>query len=90
MIAQQPLNLRRSLPGSDYRNYYHSIPLGMKRLPLHEWVEILRAFVLPFAWIFALSALGLQRIHGTRPVAGLAFSVRAMIPTGIIMAVFIR
>lgn len=67
-----------------------ALALGMKTLPWPAWVETLRLFVLPFAWIFALSSLGLRRIHGTHPVVGLAFTVVAMVPTEIIMAVFIR
>ncbi len=67
-----------------------AIALGMKSLPWPQWVEILRTFVLPFAWIFALSAMGLQRIHGIHPALGLAFTVLALIPTGVIMAVFVR
>ena len=67
-----------------------AILLGMKTIPWPEWVEILRTFVLPFAWIFALSSLALKKVHGTHPLVGLAFTVLALIPTGIIMAVFIR
>jgi hypothetical protein len=67
-----------------------AILFGMKAVPWPEWVEILRTFVLPFAWIFALSSLALKKVHGTHPLVGLAFTVLAMIPTGIIMAVFIR
>ncbi len=66
------------------------IALGTRTVPWPEWVEILRVFVLPFAWIFALSVLCLRRVHGTSPILGLGFTVLAMIPTGIIMAVFIR
>ena len=67
-----------------------AIALGMETVPWPEWVEMLRVFVLPFAWIFALSTLALRRIHGTHPIAALAFTIVAMIPTGAIMAVFIR
>ncbi len=67
-----------------------AIALGMKTLPWPAWVETLRVFVLPFAWIFALSTLGLRRLHGVHPAVGLGFTVLALIPTGIVMAVFIR
>jgi hypothetical protein len=67
-----------------------AVALGMKRLPWPEWVELLRVFVLPFAWIFALSALSVKRVHGTHAAAGLAFTVLALVPTAMTMAVFIR
>ncbi len=66
------------------------IAAGADRVPWPDWVETLRVFVLPFAWIFALSALGLHRVHGIHWLAGLGISVVSMIPTGVIMAVFIR
>jgi hypothetical protein len=67
-----------------------SIALGMKSIPWPHWVEILRTFVFPFIWIFALSTLSLRTIHGTHPLVGFAFTIVALIPTGIVMAVFIR
>jgi hypothetical protein len=63
---------------------------GMTRVPWPDWVEILRTFVLPFAWIFALSGVSLCRIHGIHWAAGAGLSALAMVPTGVIMAVFIR
>ncbi len=66
------------------------IAAGATRLPWPEWVEMLRVFVLPFAWIFALSALSLHRVHGIHWLAGLGISVVSLVPTGVIMAVFIR
>jgi hypothetical protein len=67
-----------------------AIALGMKAVPWPSWVEVLRTFVLPFAWIFILSILTLRKIHGTHPLAGFAFTLLALTPTGAIMAVFIR
>lgn len=67
-----------------------AIALGMRSVPWPSWVEILRTLVFPFFWVFALSALSLRRIHGTHPLAGLVFTFLALIPTGMIMAVFIR
>jgi hypothetical protein len=67
-----------------------AIALGMRSIPWPNWVEILRTFVFPFIWIFALSVLSLQKVHGTHPLAGFAFTLLALIPTGMIMAVFIR
>jgi hypothetical protein len=67
-----------------------AIALGMKGVPWPAWVELLRTFVLPFAWIFVLSSLAMRRVHGTHPLAGIGFTAIALVPTGIIMAVFIR
>jgi hypothetical protein len=66
------------------------IALGRTSLPWPQWVEMLRVFVLPFAWIFFLAAVALTKVQGIHWLAGLAFVVVSMIPTGIIMAVFIR
>jgi hypothetical protein len=66
------------------------IAAGTTRVPWPDWVEILRTFVLPFAWIFALSGVSLRRIHGIHWAAGVGISAVAMVPTGVIMAVFIR
>jgi hypothetical protein len=66
------------------------IAQGVTGLPWPAWVETLRVFVLPFAWIFALSAFALHRVHGIHWLAGLGISVVSMIPTAVIMAVFIR
>jgi hypothetical protein len=66
------------------------IVLGRTSLPWPDWVEMLRVFVLPFAWIFFMSTTALSRVQGIRWYAALAFVVVSMIPTGIIMAVFIR
>ena len=67
-----------------------AIALGMKSVPWPYWVEVLRTFVLPFLWIFALSVLSLRAIHGTHPLAGFVFTLLALVPTGMIIAVFIR
>jgi hypothetical protein len=66
------------------------IASGVTRLPWPQWVESLRVFVLPFAWIFSLSAFSLHRVHGIHWLAGLGISVVSMIPLAVIMAVFIR
>ena len=66
------------------------IALGRTSLPWPEWVEMLRVFVLPFAWIFFISTAALSRVQGIHWLAALGFLVISMIPTGIIMAVFIR
>jgi hypothetical protein len=66
------------------------IALGRTSVPWPEWVEMLRVFVLPFAWIFFMSTAALSRVQGIHWLAALAFVVVSMIPTGIIMAVFIR
>ena len=67
-----------------------AIALGMKAIPWPNWVEVMRNFVLPFLWIFALSTLSLRTIHGMHPLVGLSFTLVALLPTGMIMAVFIR
>jgi hypothetical protein len=69
---------------------YCAIALGMRSVPWPAWVEILRTLVLPFIWIIALSAVALQRVHGTPPILGCAVTILALIPTGMVMAVFIR
>ena len=66
------------------------IALGRTSLRWPDWVEMLRVFVLPFAWIFFLAAVALTKVQGIHWLAGLAFAVVSIIPTGIIMAVFIR
>ena len=66
------------------------IALGAHSVPWPQWVETLRVFVLPFAWIFLMSTIALSRVQGVHWLACLAFVVIAMIPTGAIMAVFIR
>jgi hypothetical protein len=76
--------------------------LGSDKPPWPAWVETLRVFVLPFAWMFGASALAAASIHWPRAFGGparrrwgafgksFAFVVVSMIPTGMIMAVFIR
>jgi hypothetical protein len=74
-------------------DFFLALPLsaaGIRSLPWPLWVELLRVFILPFAWIFFMSAVALSRIHGIAWYAALAFSAISMIPTGGIMAVFIR
>lgn len=36
---------------------------GMQSVPWPDWVENLRIFVFPFAWIFIISTIALTRIH---------------------------
>ena len=66
------------------------IAAGKKHLPWPQWVEMLRVFVLPFAWIFFLATVTLSRLHGLHWSESFAFVVVSMIPAGGIMAVFIR
>jgi hypothetical protein len=76
--------------------------LGFSGPPWPAWVETLRIFVLPFAWIFVGSSFVAAKIHWPHAIRGTApqrwaallrsfgFVVISMIPTGIIMAAFIR
>jgi hypothetical protein len=66
------------------------IAAGKRHLPWPQWVEILRVFILPFAWIFFLTTVTLSRVHGLHWSESFAFVVVSMIPAGGIMAVFIR
>jgi hypothetical protein len=66
------------------------IARGTTRVPWPDWVEILRVFVLPFAWIFFMATVSLSRVQRVPWPAALGFVVIALIPTGMIMAVFIR
>jgi hypothetical protein len=63
---------------------------GYTTVPWPQWVETLRVFVLPFAWIFFIATISLSKIHKITWPAALGISVLSMVPTGIIMAVFIR
>jgi len=67
-----------------------AIALGLRSVPWPAWVEALRTLVLPFLWILGLSAISLRKVHGTHPLLGGAFTVLALVPTGMVMAVFIR
>ena len=67
-----------------------AIALGMRSVPWPAWVEILRTLVLPFIWIIALSTISLRKVHGTHPILGCGVTILSLIPTGMIMAVFIR
>lgn len=76
--------------------------LGYAGPPWPAWVETLRVFVLPFAWIFCGTAYVTARHHWPNALGGtpgarwaalarsLAFVVISMIPTGLVMAAFIR
>jgi hypothetical protein len=66
------------------------IALGAKGVPWPEWVEIMRVFVLPFAWIFFLATAALSRIQKIHWLPSLGFVLVALVPTAVIMSVFIR
>ena len=63
---------------------------GINALPWPEWVENLRIFVFPFIWIFTISTIALSKIHNIQWWKSLIIVIISMIPTGGIMAVFIR
>jgi hypothetical protein len=63
---------------------------GIHALPWPEWVENLRVFILPFIWIFIISTIALVRIHKIQWWKSLIIIIVSLIPTGVIMAVFIR
>jgi hypothetical protein len=63
---------------------------GMHSVPWPDWVENLRIFVFPFAWIFIISTIALTRIHHIRWWKSLIIILVSFIPTAGIMAVFIR
>lgn len=66
------------------------IASGMHTLPWPEWIENLRVFVFPFIWIFVISTIALSKIHDIQWWKSLIIVIVSMIPTGGIMAVFIR
>jgi hypothetical protein len=63
---------------------------GMHTLPWPDWVENLRIFVFPFAWIFTISTIALSRIHRIHWWKSLIIILVSFIPTAGVMAVFIR
>jgi hypothetical protein len=66
------------------------IAAGASSLPWPGWVEMLRVFVLPFAWIFLVASVTLARIHHLPWPACLGIAVLSILPTAVVMAVFIR
>ena len=63
---------------------------GMHSLPWPDWVENLRIFFFPFAWIFIISTISLSRVHRIPWWKSLIIILVSFIPTAGIMAVFIR
>jgi hypothetical protein len=63
---------------------------GIYTLPWPEWAEILRIFVFPIAWMFAISTIALSRVHRVPRWKCLIIMLVSFIPTAGIMAVFIR
>ena len=66
------------------------IASGMHALPWPDWVENLRIFVFPFIWIFIISTMALSRVHNIQWWKSLIIIIISMLPTGGIIAVFIR
>jgi len=66
------------------------IAAGRTSLPWPEWVEMLRIFLLPLSWLYALSALGLSRVQKIAWPKSLLIVPAALVPMGLLMAVFIR
>jgi Yip1 domain len=63
---------------------------GIYTFPWPDWVENLRIFVFPFAWIFVISTIALSKIHRIPWWKSLIIILVSFIPTAGIMAVFIR
>jgi len=63
---------------------------GIHTLPWPDWIENLRVFVLPFIWIFIISTIALSKIHDIPWWKSVIIILISFIPTGGIMAVFIR
>ena len=63
---------------------------NIQPFPWPGWLEYLRVFILPFIWIFIMSTIALSRIHEIQCWKSLIIITISMIPTGGIMAVFIR
>jgi len=63
---------------------------NIQPFPWPGWLEYLRVFILPFIWIFIMSTIALSRIHEIQWWKSLIIIIISMIPTGGIMAVFIR
>ncbi|MEW6183158.1 MAG: YIP1 family protein [Bacillota bacterium] len=63
---------------------------GVHQVPWPAWVENLRVFVIPIAWMLAASVIALRRIHGINPALCFSIVVVSLVPMAAIMAVFIR
>jgi hypothetical protein len=66
------------------------IAAGRASLPWPEWVESLRIFILPLSWLYALSVLSLARVQRIAWPKALLIVPAAVLPMGLLMAVFIR
>ena len=66
------------------------IAKGMSALPWPQWVENLRVFIIPFIWIFLMSIIALSKVHKIQWWQSLIIMLISLIPTSLIMAVFIR
>jgi hypothetical protein len=64
--------------------------MGFQSPPWPGWIEILRIFVIPFTWIFFMSTVALGRIHKISRWKSFIIVLVSLIPTMMIMAVFIR
>jgi hypothetical protein len=63
---------------------------GYTGVPWPEWVELLRVFILPLPWIYALAVLALARGQKIPWPRALLIVPVAWIPNALLMAVFIR
>jgi hypothetical protein len=64
--------------------------LSYSGVPWPGWVELLRIFILPLSWLYALSVLALARGQKIPWPRALLIVPAAMIPEALLMAVFIR
>jgi hypothetical protein len=63
---------------------------GIHSIPWPEWIEVLRVFIIPFTWIFFMSSIALSTIHKISLCKSFFIIFVSLIPTAMIMAVFIR
>ena len=63
---------------------------GIHSFPWPQWIEILRVFIIPFPWIFYMSTIALSKIHKINWWKSLIIILISLIPTAMIMTVFIR
>ena len=66
------------------------IAAGYRAVPWPEWIEVVRQFVEPIAWVLTISTVALSRIHALAWWKALIFSTIALVPMAGILAVFIR
>jgi hypothetical protein len=64
--------------------------LGYSGVPWPAWVELLRVFILPLPWLYALAVLSLARAQKIPWPRALLIVPVAWIPNALLMAVFIR